>query len=127
MSAALAQPLTVKQRTPPFALQLQRLPGKLVHLFAGSQAWAKAPPRHHNKCRNYLLLPPGNSAEAYDWPLKDQFVLIHVYGKFEQSDRAKLAGALLRDGATAGQFLDTGDWFGKLPADSFYWTNKKPA
>ena len=119
--------LEKRSPTPPYARQMRRLPSGLVRLFVGSESWQGVPPASEKTCRNYLLLPPGNSAEAYDWPLKDQFVLIHVHGKFEQSDRAKLAGALLRDGATAGQFLDTGDWFGKLPADSFYWTNKKPA
>ena len=115
-------------RRPPFANQLTKYkPGSALGVYAGSNCWLYAPPANSTPSRNYLLLPPGKAASDFAWPVTGQIVLIIVRGEFSQQERAALAGTLLRDGATAGQFLDTGDWFGKLPADSLYWTHKKPA
>ena len=122
----------MKLRTPPYTKQLNANPRVGIRIFAGSKSWDAVPEFADTKIpaaplKNWLVLPPGERATEYQWPVEGWFTMVLPCGDFTESDRVELASALLRDGATAVSFADTGQFAGKLREDAPYWKNKKPA
>lgn len=115
------------KRLPPYGRLARKSKSGARRVACGPEAWSFA--RHHLDRAGIppMVLPARESPSDFVWPVKAKMLLIIPCGDFSDVERAALVGALLRDGAYACLFTDTYDWCGKLPADSHYWINKKPA
>ena len=83
-------------------------------VIVGSKSWDYRQ-EHYGSGLGPLLLPPGDQPSNYKWRGRNKFIFVDPQGEFDLLQRAALKKALLKDGASAGIFADTREWFGEPP------------